>query len=188
VWFLPYEFKSRHPHQNAESLWFGNFLRVVYCVSGTKNTKLITKNRRAWHDFFVEESYEAGIELKGNEVKSIRLGNVNLKESYAQVRDGEVFVLGMHISPYQQYIFGAGDPIRPKRLLLNKREIRKIAQAVQRRGYTLIPLSLYLKNGLIKLELGVCIGKRQHDKREAMMRRDAERSIDRAIREHNKQG
>ena len=164
------------------------FLRVVCCLSSTKNTKLIVKNRRAWHDFFVEESYEAGIELKGNEVKSIRLGNVNLKESYAQVRDGEVFVLGMHISPYQQYFFGAGDPVRPKRLLLNKREIRKIAQAVQRRGYTLIPLSLYLKNGLIKLELGVCIGKRQHDKRESMLRRDAERTIDRAIKEHNKQG
>jgi SsrA-binding protein len=94
----------------------------------------------------------------------------------------------MHISPYQQYFFGAGDPVRPKRLLLNKREIRKIAQAVQRRGYTLIPLSLYLKNGLIKLELGVCIGKRLHDKRESMLRRDAERTIDRAIKEHNKQG
>ncbi len=155
-------------------------------MSQKENIKIVAQNKKARHDYFVEESYEAGIELKGNEVKSIRLGNVSIKESYAQARSGEIYVLGMHISPYKQSYKGDFDPVRPKRLLLHKREIRKIASSVQQKGYTLIPLKIYLKHGLIKLELGVCVGKRLHDKREAISRRDAKRAIDRAIKENNK--
>ncbi|MDO5022395.1 MAG: SsrA-binding protein SmpB [Eubacteriales bacterium] len=155
-------------------------------MSEKEKIKIVAQNKKARHDYFVEESYEAGIELKGTEVKSIRLGNVNLKESYAQVRNGEIYVLGMHISPYKQAFQADSDPARPKRLLLHKREIRKIAAAVQQKGYTLIPLKVYLKHGLIKVELGVCIGKRLHDKRDAISRRDAKRAIDRAIKSNNK--
>lgn len=151
-----------------------------------ENIKIIAQNKKARHSYFVEESYEAGVELKGTEVKSIRLGNVSIKESYAQVRNGEVYALGMHISPYKLGHNADYDPIRPKRLLLHKREIRKIASSVQQKGYTLIPLKIYLKRGLIKIELGVCVGKRLHDKRDAISRRDAKRAMDRAIKENNK--
>jgi len=155
-------------------------------MAKSKGVKPLVQNRRARHDYFVEETYECGMELKGTEVKSIRQGRANLKEAYARVRDGEVFVDGMHISPYEQGSIYNADPLRPKRLLLHKSEIRKLQSQVSRQGYTLIPLQLYLKNGLVKLELGVCRGKQLHDKRDAVAEADALRDIERAIRQGRK--
>lgn len=148
--------------------------------------KPVAENRKARHDFFIEESYECGIELKGTEVKSMRQGRVNLKESYAIVKDGEVFVQSMHISPYEQGNIFNTDPLRPKRLLLHKNEIRKLGGMVQKQGYTLVPLSVYLKDGRMKLSLGLCIGKHLHDKRADMAERDAKMDISRALRAQNK--
>lgn len=148
-----------------------------------KGIKPVAQNRRARHDYFVEETYECGIELKGTEVKSLRQGRVNLRESYAQVRNGEVFVQSMHISPYEQGSFFNTDPLRPKRLLLHKSEIRQLQNAVSRKGYTLIPLQVYLKDGRMKLELGVCRGKQLHDKRDAIAEQDAQRDIERAMQQ-----
>jgi SsrA-binding protein len=138
-----------------------------------KGVKPVAQNRRARHDYFVEETFECGMELKGTEVKSIRQGRVNLKESYARVKSGEVWVDGMHISPYEQGGIFNADPLRPKRLLLHKDEIRKLQGMVSRQGYTLIPLQIYLKDGRMKLELGVCRGKQLHDKRDDLAERDA---------------
>ncbi len=147
-----------------------------------KGIKPVVVNRRARHDYFVEETYECGIALQGTEVKSLRQGKGNLKESYATVRDNEVLVQGMHISPYEQGSIFNPDPLRPKKLLLHKSEIRKLKAQVQQKGYTLIPLQIYLKDGLMKLELGVCQGKRLHDKRDDMAERDAKRDMERAMR------
>ena len=151
-----------------------------------KGIKPVAENRRARHDYFVEESYECGIALQGTEVKSMREGRVNLKESYATVRNGEVMVQSMHISPYEQGGIFNADPLRPKRLLLHKAEIRKLKAQVQREGYTLIPLKIYLKDGRMKLELGVCQGKQLHDKRDDMASKDAQRDIQRALRANNR--
>ena len=148
-----------------------------------KGIKPLVQNRRARHDYFVEETYECGLELKGTEVTSIRQGRANLKESYARLREGQVFVDGMHISPYEQGSIFNTDPLRPKRLLLHKSEIRKLQGLVSRQGYTLIPLQLYLKDGRVKLELGVCRGKKLHDKRDALAEQDAQRDIERAMRQ-----
>ena len=151
-----------------------------------KGVKPIAQNKKARHDYFIEESIECGIELHGTEVKSMRQGRVNLKESYAIVKNGEVFVLSMHISPYEQGNIFNVDPLRPKRLLLHKSEIRRLGSQTQKQGYTLIPLEVYLKDGRMKMSLGVCVGKHLHDKRDAMADRDSKREIARAIREHNK--
>ena len=148
-----------------------------------KGIKSIASNRRARHDYFVEETYECGLALHGTEVKSIRQGHVNLKESYAHVKNGEMFVESMHISPYEQGNIFNTDPMRPKKLLMHKAEIRKLGQLVQRKGYTLIPLQLYLKDGRVKLELGVCVGKHLHDKRASAAERDAKLEAARAVRE-----
>ena len=150
-----------------------------------KGIKSIAQNRKARHDYFVEESYEAGIELRGTEVKSIRAGRVNLKESFAQIREGEIFVNGMHISPYEQGRIFNADPLRPKRLLMHKSEIRKLDGLVARQGYTLVPLEIYLKDGRMKMSIGLCRGKKLHDKRDDAAIRDAKRDIDRAIKEKN---
>lgn len=144
--------------------------------------KPIAQNRKARHDFFIEESIECGIELKGTEVKSMRQGKVNLKESFAMVKDGEVFVQGMHISPYEQGNIFNTDPLRPKKLLLHKSEIRKLGSQVQRQGYALVPLDVYLKDGRMKMNLGLCVGKHLHDKRAAAAEKDAKREMDRAMR------
>ena len=149
-----------------------------------KGIKPVAQNRRARHDFFVEESIECGIALHGTEVKSMRQGKVNLKESYAQVHNNEILVQSMHISPYEQGSIYNTDPLRPKKLLLHKAEIRKLKAQVQQKGYTLIPLSVYLRDGRMKLELGVCRGKQLHDKRDAAASHDAQRDIARAMREH----
>ena len=148
--------------------------------------KIITVNRKARHDYFVEETYECGLALAGTEVKSLRAGTVNLKDSYCSIKDGEIFVVGMHISPYEQGNLFNRDPLRQRKLLMHKREIMKLFGYVKRDGYSLIPLSLYFKGSRVKLELGLCKGKKLHDKRDDAARRDASREMDRAMRERNR--
>jgi SsrA-binding protein len=148
--------------------------------------KIITVNRKARHDYFVEETYECGIALAGTEVKSLRAGTVNLKDSYCSIKDGEMFVVGMHISPYEQGNIFNRDPLRQRKLLMHKREIMKLFGYVKRDGYSLIPLSLYFKGSRVKLELGLCKGKKLHDKRDDAARRDASREMDRAMRDRNR--
>ena len=148
-----------------------------------KGVKVIVQNRRARHDYFVQDTWEAGIELRGTEVKSIRLGRCNLKDCYAQVVDGELLVYGMHISPYEKGSFSNTDPLRPKRLLMHKVEIRRLQQAVMQQGLALIPLSVYLKNGRMKVEIALCKGKKNYDKRDDIAKRDAERDIERHMKE-----
>ena len=151
-----------------------------------KGIKTLVQNRKVYHEYFVEEKIECGLALYGTEVKSVRLGRVNLKESWAQVRNGEIWVEGMHISPYEQGNIFNRDPLRPKKLLLHRSEIRKLDSQVMRQGYTLIPVELYLKDGRVKLQLGVCRGKQVHDKRDAMAKRDSDREIQRALRNRQK--
>ena len=146
-------------------------------------TKQIAANRQARHEYFVMESLETGIELVGTEVKSLRMGQVNLKDAWVDVENGELIVYGMHISPYEKGNIFNRDPLRPRRLLAHKKEIRKLAQEVKVQGYTLIPLSLYFKHGRVKLELGLCKGKKLYDKRATAAQRDAQRTIDRALKE-----
>lgn len=148
--------------------------------------KTIAQNRKAWHDYFIEEKYECGIALFGTEVKSIRQGKVNLKESWAQIRKGEVWVEGMHISPYEQGNIYNRDPLRAKKLLLHRSEIRKLDNLVMRQGFTLIPLEMYLRDGKVKVQLGLCKGKQLHDKRDSMARKDSDREIQRALRQKQK--
>jgi len=151
-----------------------------------KGIKIIAQNKKAYHEYFVEETYECGLALKGTEVKSMRQGRVNLKEICCMIRQMEIFAEGMHISPYEQGSFFNTDPLRPKKLLMHKAEIRKLSGLVARQGYTLIPLKVYLKDGRMKLELGLCRGKHLHDKRDSAAERDAKREMDRAIRERTK--
>ena len=151
-----------------------------------KGIKVIAQNRKAFHDYFVEEKYECGLALFGTEVKSIRQGRVNLKESWAQIRQGEVWVEGMHISPYEQGNIFNKDPLRPKKLLMHRSEIRKLDGLIMRQGYTLIPLEIYFREGRVKLQLGLCKGKQAHDKRDSIARRDSDREIRRALRERQK--
>jgi SsrA-binding protein len=146
-----------------------------------KGVKVMAENRRARHDYFVLETWEAGIELKGTEVKSIRLGQCNLKDCYVQVRDGEVFVQGMHISPYEKGSFSNTNPLRPKRLLMHKNEIRKLNQDVMQKGLAIIPLEIYLKDGRVKAKIALCKGKKLYDKRDDMAKRDAQRDIERSF-------
>ena len=148
-----------------------------------KGVKIIAQNKRARHDYFILETWEAGLELKGSEVKSLRLGRCNLKDSYASAKGGEMYVYNMHISPYENGSFYNPDPMRPKRLLMHKQEIRKAHQQVKEKGLALIPLSVYLKNGRMKLELALCKGKKLYDKRDAMAKKDADRRIDRAVKD-----
>lgn len=147
--------------------------------------KVIAKNSKAYHDYFIEEKYEAGIELAGTEVKSIRLGNVNLKDSFCIIKEGQLSVLGMHISPYEKGNIFNKDPIRPRRLLMHKREIQRLASKVQLDGYAIVPLSVYLKNSRVKVEVALCKGKKLYDKRQDAANKDARRQIDRAMKERN---
>lgn len=146
-----------------------------------KGVKIVVQNRRARHDYFIQETWEAGIELRGTEVKSLRMGKCNLKDSFAQVKNGEMLVQGMHISPYENGNIFNTDPMRPKRLLMHKAEIRKAQQSVMQQGLALIPLSVYLKDGRMKMELALCKGKKLYDKRDDMARRDAKRDIERTM-------
>lgn len=145
--------------------------------------KTIAKNKKAFHDYFVIEKYRAGIELKGSEVKSIRAGRVNLKDSWCSIVKGEIFVNGMHVSVYEQGAQWCKDPLRVRRLLLHKKEIMKLFGQEQQQGYSIIPLSVYFKGSNIKLEIGLCKGKKLYDKREDMARKSAKRTIERELKE-----
>ena len=149
-------------------------------------TKIIAVNRKARHDYFIDETFEAGISLVGTEVKSLRCGTVNMKDSYCIIKDGEIFVVGLHISPYEKGNIFNRDPLRTRRLLMHKREIMKLFGQVQREGYSLIPLSLYFKHSRVKLELGLARGKKLHDKRDSIAQRDAKREIDRTLKSRNR--
>ena len=150
--------------------------------------KIVATNKKAYHDYFVEDTLEAGIVLVGSEVKSVRLGAVNLRDSFAIIKGGEVFLLGMHIAPYEKGSYFNEDPRRRRKLLLNRAEIRKLQAKTERKGYTLVPLKVYFKDSLVKVELGLCRGKETHDKREAVKRKDAEREMERAKKEFNARG
>ena len=149
---------------------------------GKESFKLIANNKKAYHDFFIDDKYETGIELFGTEVKSIRMGNVNLKDSFCIIKDGQMSVLGMHISPYEKGNIFNKDPRRPRRLLMHKREILKLFAKIKQDGYALVPLSIYFKGPRVKLEIGLAKGKKLYDKREAAAKRDAKREMDRAIK------
>ena len=147
-----------------------------------KQSRIIAQNKKAYHDFFVEETYEAGIELSGTEVKSLRRGNANLKDSFCRIEDGEIFAYGIHISPYEQGNIFNKDPLRVKKLLMHRREINKLFGLVSQKGYTLVPLSLYFSGSRVKVQLALCKGKKLYDKRESDAKRSAARDIDRAMK------
>ena len=155
-------------------------------VARVKNKSNLAENRKARHDYFVEETIEAGIALVGTEVKSIRAGKCNLKDCYADVRNGEVFIYNMHISPYEQGNIFNVDPLRERKLLLHKEQISRFNGLIAREGYTLIPLSLYLKEGKVKVALGLCRGKKNYDKRDSMLEKAHKRDMERALKERNR--
>ncbi len=149
------------------------------------NTKTITTNKKAFHEYFVVESFEAGISLAGTEVKSLRKGNVNLKDAWCSIENGEMFVKQMHISPYEQGNIFNKDPMRVRKVLMHKREIMRLLGLTKQQGLTIIPLSLYFKGSLVKLQIGLCKGKKLYDKRAVAAERSANRTIERAIKERN---
>ena len=152
----------------------------------SEGVKIVANNRKAYHEYFVDEKYEAGIELFGTEVKSIRQGALNLKDSFCIVKDGEMFVYGMHISPYEKGSIFNRDPLRPRRLLMHKREIMRLFGYMKEKGYALIPLTVYFKNSRVKLEIGLARGKKLYDKRDSAAKKDAQREIDRAMKDYNR--
>ncbi len=150
------------------------------------NTKLIAKNSTAYHNYTIEDKLETGIVLSGTEIKSIRSGKVNMKDCYAIIKNGEIFIVGMHISPYEQGNIFNKDPLRNRKLLLNRKEINKLIGLTKQKGYSLIPISLYFKGSFVKLELGIGKGKKLYDKRQDIAKKDAERRINQAMKEKNK--
>ncbi|MBQ1957032.1 MAG: SsrA-binding protein SmpB [Clostridia bacterium] len=151
---------------------------------GKKNTgKIIAQNKKAWHDYFIDEKYEAGIALFGTEVKSLRAGGVNLKDSYCEINGGELYAIGVHISPYENGNIFNREPLRDKKLLMHKKEIMKLNGLVSQKGYTLIPLSLYFSGSHVKVEVGLCRGKKLYDKRDTEARREADREMDRRMKD-----
>ncbi len=146
----------------------------------------VSRNKKAYHDYFVIDSYEAGIELFGTEVKSVRQGKINLKDAWCTIDDGELFVNGMHISPYEFGNIFNRDPLRKRRLLMHKREINRLFGEIKQQGYTLIPLSAYFKKGKLKIQVGLCKGKKNYDKRESIARKDAQREAERALRDRQR--
>ena len=148
-----------------------------------ESIKIVAKNSKAFHDYFIEDRYETGIELAGTEVKSIRQGNVNLKDSFCIIKDGEISVLGMHISPYEKGNIFNKDPRRTRKLLMHKREIMRLFGKIKQDGYSLVPLSIYFKGPHVKLEIGLARGKKLYDKRDSAAKKDAKRQIDRAMKE-----
>ena len=148
--------------------------------------KIIAQNKKAYHDYFVDEKFEAGIELFGTEVKSIRAGSVNLKDSYCDFKDGELFVVGMHVSPYEHGNIFNRDPMRKRRLLMHKREILKLFGLVAQKGVSLIPLSLYFSGSRVKVELGLCRGKKRYDKRDSLAEKQADREMDRRMKDSSR--
>ena len=153
-------------------------------MAGT-GVKIMARNQKAFHEYFVDEKFEAGIELVGTEVKSIRAGTLSLKEAWCQVKDGELLIRQMHIAPYEKGNIFNKDPLRPRRLLMHKREILRLYGKVKQDGYAIIPLSVYLKNSRVKVEIALCRGKKLYDKRDDAAARDAKRQIDRAMKERN---
>jgi len=151
-----------------------------------ENIRIVTTNRNAYHNYIIIEKYEAGIELVGSEVKSIRQGRVSIQEAYAAIEDGQVWVHSMRINPYEQASMGKHDPDRKKRLLLHKKEIRKLRIKTEERGFTLIPLKLYFRDNIAKLEIGLARGKKSYDKRETIRKKEDERRMERGLRERNK--
>ena len=151
-----------------------------------ENTKTIAQNKKAFHDYFIDESYEAGIELAGTEVKSLRQGKVNLKDSWCNIVDGELFLNGCHISPYEQGNIFNKDPMRVRKLLMHRREIMRLFGFVKQDGYSLIPISLYFKGSRVKVQVGLCRGKKLYDKRADMAERSAKRDIQRAVKEQQR--
>lgn len=149
--------------------------------------KIIAQNKKAWHDYFVDEKYEAGIALFGTEVKSIRAGGVNLKDSYCTISAGELYAVGMHISPYEKGNIFNREPLRDKKLLMHKKEILKLHGLVNQKGYTLVPLSLYFSGSNVKVEIGLCRGKKLYDKRDAEAAKESAREIDRRMRDKNRE-
>ena len=151
-----------------------------------KGTKLIAQNKKAYHDYFIEETIQAGISLAGTEVKSLRMGKCSLKESYIQIKDGEAFIYNMHISPYEQGNIFNKDPLRPRRLLLHKAQIRKWDHEVRAAGYTVVPLKVYFDRSYVKVDIALAKGKKLYDKRDSAAARDAKREMDRAIKSRNR--
>ena len=151
-----------------------------------ESIKIVAKNSKAFHDYFIEDKYEAGIELAGTEVKSIRQGNVNLKDSFCIIKEGEISVLGMHISPYEKGNIFNKDPRRTRKLLMHKREIMRLFGKIKQDGYSLVPLAIYFKGPRVKLEIGLARGKKLYDKRDSAAKRDAKREIDRVMKSRNR--
>jgi SsrA-binding protein len=149
--------------------------------------KTIATNRKAHHDYFIEDSFEAGLTLTGTEIKSIRAGRVNLRDSFAVIKEGELWLMNTHIAPYDQGTYTNHEPRRPRKLLMHRREISRIAGKLQEKGFTLVPLRLYLKNNLAKVELGLARGKKQYDKRATLREKETRREIDRAVARHWKE-
>lgn len=148
--------------------------------------RAVASNRKAWHDYFVIEAFEAGIELCGTEVKSVRMGKINLKDAWCDISDGQLIIKGMHISPYEKGNIFNKDPIRPRRALMHKREIMRLYGLMKQEGLTIIPLAVYFKGPFVKLEIGLCKGKKNYDKRQDMAKRDATREMDRVMKEQNR--
>ena len=148
--------------------------------------KIMAKNQKARHEYFIDETFEAGIELVGTEVKSVRAGTLSLKEARCQIKDGEIFIKQMHVAPYEKGNIFNKDPLRPRRLLMHKREINRLYGKVKQDGFSIIPLSVYLKDSRVKVEIALCRGKKLYDKRDDAAVRDAKRQIDRAMKERNR--
>ena len=151
-----------------------------------QTSRIITQNRKAWHDYFVDEKYEAGISLYGTEVKSIRQGSVNLKDSYCSIKNGELFVVGMHVSPYEKGNIFNREPLRERKLLMHKKEIAKLGGLITQKGFTLVPLSLYFSGKNVKVEIGLCRGKKLYDKRDAAAEKQASREMDRRLKDQSR--
>lgn len=152
---------------------------------GKESVKLVANNKKAYHDFFIDDKFEAGIELFGTEVKSIRMGKCSIKESFIKIENGQVYIYGMHVSPYEKGNIFNKDPLRVKKLLLHKAEIRRLLSKIKEKGYTLVPLSVYFKGSLVKVEIGLARGKKLYDKREDIAKKDAKREIEREFKSRN---
>lgn len=153
---------------------------------GKESVRLIANNKKAYHDYFIDETYEAGIALAGTEVKSLRMGKCSIKEAYISMVNGEALIYGMNISPYEKGNIFNKDPLRPRKLLLHRQELNKLWGAIQQKGFTIVPLRVYLKGSLVKVEIGVARGKKQYDKRADIAKKDAKRSMERAFKEYNR--
>ena len=154
-------------------------------MSKEKDSRLIANNKKAYHDYFIEEKYEAGVSLHGTEVKSLRMGKCSIKESFIRIENGEVFVYGMHVSPYEKGNIFNRDPLRPKKLLMHRAEIRRLQSRIAEKGYTLVPLQVYFKNSLVKVEIGLARGKKLYDKRQDIAKKDQRREAERECKVKN---